>query len=333
MESNRKKPRLERLWVALSLLIAVTTAMADDSDPFPNPNPHDYVGNMIVVGTVAIGDANASPGTIVAAYAGDEIRGKVIVPALSASGTPKPFFMFVYGSNSGAPLHFKVFTEGKVVEVDQGLTYTFNGLTGGPRKPYVIQLPTPVVTTPSSEGWATVCLSYNAEVPDGVTVWNVTDIVDGELVMASTTGSILPAGTPALLQSSGLASYEWLPIVSDGDIAFDSTILSGTTESTDVGTHSVLTLGHNDVTGEIGFWSFTNTTIPANRAYIVADGTDWASGARMGTTGIMEVEDDCATGEEVIYDLQGRKYEIDRMSDHSLPRGLYIVGNRKVIVR
>jgi hypothetical protein len=66
-------------------------------------------------------------------------------------------------------------------------------------------------------------------------------------------------------------------------------IFVGTTETTTVEANSVLTLGHSNSTGEIGFWRYTGTTIAPNRAYIA----QWPSEARGvtiriedGTTGI-----------------------------------------------
>ena len=50
---------------------------------------------------------------------------------------------------------------------------------------YYIDFPAPVVTTFFEEGWATTCLPYNAEIPDGVTVWIVTGIKETEISKSS----------------------------------------------------------------------------------------------------------------------------------------------------
>ena len=81
-----------------------------------------------------------------------------------------------------------------------------------PNEPYYIDLPAPVTTTFSAEGWATTCLPFDAEVPAGVTVWNATAIEDGQLVTEAlqlptvhsplwngSEISILPKNTPVLL--------------------------------------------------------------------------------------------------------------------------------------
>jgi hypothetical protein len=213
------------------------------------------------------------------------------------------------------------------------LTYSNNVTVGSPSEPYVITLPPPVVTTPTTDGWATTCLPFNAEVPEGVEVWNATGIADGELLMTKANGTILPANTPVLLQSTGLASYEWLSRVADGDIATTGSIFTGTTESTAVAANSVLTLGYsNEGNHEIGFWRFTGTTIPANRAYI----TDFPAGVRGVTfrmddvTGISTVSR-AAIANDGCYDLQGR-----RMAHSQFPilnSRLYITNGRKVVIK
>ena len=305
-------PSLRRgLGVGLFLLVGSVSLVAQSSgDPFGEVNYRKYANNMSLTALVYM-DGNALGNeTVVAAYCGEELRGKD--SPIDDAGYTTILYLDIYGDNRGDKLHFKVSTEARVIEVDQGLTYASDDIIGSPEAPYIIDLPVPVVTTPSTEGWATTCVPFNAEVPDGVTVWNVTGIEQGELTMSKVEGNILPKDTPVLLYSDGKANYEWLSRVADGDMTMTSSILKGTTAETTVTASSVMTLGHSNETGEIGFWLYTGTEIPANRAYIAdfptnargfaihADGTTTGIGATLNDNGQM-------INDKFIYDLQGRR--------------------------
>jgi len=322
---------LKRIQSVLALLLVGSASLwADGDDPFPAVDTYKYQGNMTLTAKAMLNGVALTSDDIVAVYYGDEIRGKVRPNAKSI------LYLTITGDSKTVDMYFKVYTGGRIIEVDQGFQYSWYATVGTPDDPYIITVPTPVVTTPSSEGWATTCLPFNAEVPAGVSVWNATGIANGELVMEKCEGSILPKDTPVLLQSNGLASYEWLSRVADGDVTITSSIFSGTTAPTAVAANSVLTLGHNDVTGEIGFWSFTGTTVPANRAYI-ADVPSGARGARI------RMEDDTAIEcqeieygrptDGLVYDLQGRRIESSKSVNRQLNKGVYIIGNKKVIIR
>jgi len=215
----------------------------------------------------------------------------------------------VCGDMSKDLLHCKVAIKGKIIEVNQGdLGYEYNKVVGSPSNPYVITLPVPVVTKPSSEGWATTCLPYNAAVPEGVTIWNVVGMGNGQLKMKQAKGNFLGANTPVLLQSKGKDSYEWLSRVAEGDVDTSGNIFEGTTSPLKVEANSVMTLGHSLEEGKIGFWLYTGTTIPANRAYIA----DFPAGA----SGFAIFEDDATSVNDVApasqqsgqaYDVLGRK--------------------------
>jgi hypothetical protein len=314
------------------LLVGSTSLMAQD-DPFGEFQYNDYQFVMGVTGFVRLGDEKLDNETVVAAFCGDQLRGKC--NPMDEYPYTSIIYLDVYSNKAGEKIHFKVFTGGRVIEVDQGLTFESFGVIGYPSDPYYIDLPVPVVTTPSAEGWATTCLPFNAEVPDGVTVWNATGINNGELVMEKAQGKILPKNTPVLLQSNaqqadGPASYEWLSRVADGDVSTPGSILAGTTVEKTVDANSVLTLGHSDGSGEIGFWLFTGTTIPAYRAYI----TDFPSGSRgvkisvddESTTGVADVRDKMSEVRGEYYNMQGCKVT-------NPTKGLYIVNGRKIIVR
>lgn len=252
--------------------------MAQD-DPFGSYDPYQWGNNMSLTGYVRMNGEILGNETVVAAYCGDELRGKD--HPMDDGDKKSILYLDIYGDIKGEKLHFKVYTGGRVIEVDQGLTFTANGLIGFDDT-YYIDLPAPVVTT--------------------------------------------------------------------------GCIFTGATEPTAVAANSVLTLGYsNEGNHEIGFWRFTGTTIPANRAYI----TDFPAGSRGVTfrmddeTGISDNKREtinnkrdtinnkrAATANDRCYDLQGR--QIGLRSDASvgngarnrqLRSGLYITNGRKVVIK
>jgi hypothetical protein len=189
--------------------------MAQDN-PFGSYDPYQWGNNMSLTGYVRMNGEILGNETVVAAYCGDELRGKDY--PMDDGDKKSILYLDIYGDIKGRKTALQGLYRWACHRGGPGLTFTANGLIGFDDT-YYIDLPAPVVTTPTKEGWATTCLPFNAEVPEGVTVWNATGISNGELLMTKATGTILPANTPVLLQSTGLASYEWLARVADGDIA------------------------------------------------------------------------------------------------------------------
>jgi hypothetical protein len=328
------------------LLMGSASLMAQSTDDFGEVISSKYQNNMTITGYVcmstradgewtAINDEMLGKETVVAVYCGDELRGK----SNPADYNDKYFnllIMTVFGNNKDK-LHFKVLTEGRVIEVDQGITFKTDDRIGKAKEPYYIYLPAPVVTTPTSEGWATTCLPFNAKVPEGVTLWNVTGIAEGQLVKSeigtatSDNPIILPKDTPVLLKTEGTESYEWLSRVADGNVGTEGNILKGTTEPATVEANSVLTLGHSSEKNEVGFWLFDGTKIPANSAYITdfPDGSNGASLQSDNTTTGLGTDACIGIGarNSKCYDLSGR----ERSMVNGLRKGVYIVNGQKIV--
>lgn len=295
--------------LALLFLGSAGMAAQDGGDPFPDFDYHQWKDNMTVTCQVKVNGELQTEGVVVAAYntaVEGDIRGK---QAISSNGR---VYLTVFGEAlTYVPLHFKVYTGGRIIEVDQGLKFVKDGEYGETANPYIIDLPL-VTTTTSREGWATTCLPFNAVVPEGVTVYTGTAVEDGVLKIEPVECSILPKDTPVLLKTEGQASYEWLARVADGDAEIGTNLLKGTTEDLAVEAESVLTLGHAlDGRKEIGFWLFTGTTVPANRAYMEKD--DDEAGTRgfalswedvPTAIGLMPASRSLQTGKS--YDLGGR---------------------------
>ena len=391
--ANKLTALVVLFFLGIGMGFAPVTLHAQTADPFGEVDDAVYDNTMNITGYVRfvtmrggqwvpVDDRVLGNETVVAVYCGDELRGK---------GSPADFndkyfsllMMTVYGENMDQ-LHFKVFIPdegqtqgsaptGRIIEVaPPELIFMADDRLGKAKEPYYLDLPAPVTTNFSAEGWATTCLPFDALVPDGVTLWNATAIEKGELAMtklASTVGTgdgagaqsptgqfLLPKNTPVILKS-GLAkgeTCEWLSKVADTGTAGASpsfstinpsqSILSGTTEPKSVAANSVLTLGHsNKGSHDIGFWLFNETTIPANRAYI-ANFPAGTRGVGLGsddgtTTGIYDLQFD-TVGESIndktvnrdCFDLQGRKVNATANSSLSSLRKGVYVVEGKKIV-
>lgn len=355
-----KMPLSPSLWrgvgAALLLLWGSAGLMAQTDDfgevqdgRFQNSmNITGYVRMVTLVGGqwVPVSDEVLGNETVVAVFCGDDLRGKDS-PSDYSENYHSLLRMTVYGENNDK-LHFKVLTNGHVIEsAPDNLVFVADGLLGKAKDPYYIDLPVPVNTNFSTEGWATTCLPFDAEVPDDVTLWNATAIENGELVLEEIDADVLPKDTPVLLQAAtpgSSVSHEWLARAVDeatleANVSlFDASpsLLNGTTEPKAVTPNSVLTLGHSIETGDLGFWIYTAQEVPANRAYI----TDFpfrTNGARIaigdeGTTGIVNNERKTITNNRLVYDLQGRLVN-GSAACGSYKNGIAITNGRKVLKR
>ena len=315
---------LKRIQMMLALLFVGSASMLAD-DLFPGDPEHKYQMYKMLVGKVLLNGEELTSEAVVAAYVGDELRGKVSID------NENMVWLQLWGDDHVVPIHFKVCTGGRIIEVDQGLEYTPYNDYGSYADPYIINLTT-VTTNTSAEGWATTCLPFNAAVPEGVTVFSASKIENGVLKIEPVTCTILPKDTPVLLKTEGQTSYEWLSRVAEGDANIENNLLKGTTEALPVEANSVLTLGHAmDGNKAIGFWVFSGTTVPANRAYLEKTAVEGVRGVAIDwneVTGIVEIENGKWKIDNSAYDLQGRK------KNSQLRKGsLMIINGKKTVVR
>ena len=323
---------LKRIQTVLALLLVGSVSMlADGSDPFPEVPHAKYQANMTLTALVVLNGVTLTSEAIVAVYHDDQIRGK------GRPNASNVLSITVDGDIDDEDIYFRVFTGGRIIEVDQGAQYTYYGKIGSVDSPYLINLKT-ITTNTSAEGWATTCLPFNAAVPEGVTVYAAKSIEDGVMKLDPISCTILPKNTPVLLKTETKTSYEWLSRVADGDATIETNLFKGTTEEIEVEAESVLTLGHGTINKAIGFWLFTGTTIPANRAYLQKP----AEGVRGYT---LDWTDE-VTGIETIGMNGGCMNATPRTSDNRNARGydllgrsltgkshLMIINGKKIMVR
>lgn len=133
-----------RIYSMLVLLLVGSASLIaqDTTDPFPDVDPHKYDNSMIIRGQVRQNGVALGSDAVVAVYCGDEIRGKG-QPFSDENHIHTNFIQFLVhgdGDTNGDPLVFKVYTGGKIMEVDQGLTYQNNAQIGSYDDYYYIDL-------------------------------------------------------------------------------------------------------------------------------------------------------------------------------------------------
>ena len=199
---------------------------------------------------------------------------------------------------------------------DNGSIYTDTGISN---EEFAFELATEhsVTLNVSSAGWATLILPFNAEIPEGVTVYG-SEMIDGDLLKLSEAGSIV-ANTPYLVNGTE-GTYKFSGYgLADKDVYEDANGFVGTyvDYATKVGDY-VLQKQVNSVAFYIVGESAQPTvkpyrcylTVPASeiKAFFIFDD---------GATGINGV--DAADAEiEAIYTVNGVKV-------NSLQKGLNIV--------
>ena len=322
---------LKRIQMMLALLFVGSASMLAD-DLFPGDPEHKYQNYKRLVGKVLLNGEELTSEAVIAAYAGDELRGK------KSPDDENMVWLQLWGDDHVVPIHFKVYTGGRIIEVDQGLEYSPYNDYGSYADPYLINLTT-VTTNTSAEGWATTCLPFNAVVPDGVSVYTASRIEDGVLKIEPVACTILPKDTPVLLKTESKTSYEWLSRVAEGNAEIETNLFKGTTEALSVEAGSVLTLGHaTDGNKAIGFWRFNGTTVPANRAYLEPSVAAEVRGVTIDwdgmAAGIGEMKCERVKSEKCAdtwYDLSGRK--IRHASSIISHPSFVILNGKKIFMR
>ncbi len=195
-----------------------------------------------------------------------------------------------------------------------------NGGLGGSSLP--VRYATEVTT--GVEGWATACLSYDAEVPEGTKAYYISAIEDNQVVLNEL--NEIPAGEGFILNAAKgthtFAALEAAP-------SHISNMLVGTLSAVSVEPNSVYVLGKREEAGEMAMMLYTGTEIGAGHAYLPMP-TGEAVAAytfKLGTVdGITSVDAD-GGAPATVYNLSGQRVE-------SMQKGrIYIVNGKKVIVK
>lgn len=190
---------------------------------------------------------------------------------------------------------------------------------------------TSVPVTIKSVGWASVAFPFAVQVPaeSGVKAYFAESADDTRMTLSEITDGIIPANTGVLLAKDGGCTVN-LPIVTTTTTYPDNKLAYATAERNGYASKANYMLSAK--TGTVGFLPSTMTLVPANKAFLPATNITSGSGqAQMlsfyigGTvTGINAATADAQNGNDVYYDLNGRRVLYPA-------HGIYVTGNGKKV--
>lgn len=188
-----------------------------------------------------------------------------------------------------------------------------------------------VPVTIKSVGWASVAFPFAVQVPaeSGVKAYFAESADDTRMTLSEITDGIIPANTGVLLTKDGGCTVN-LPIVTTTTTYPDNKLACATAERNGYASKANYMLSAK--TGTVGFLPSTMTLVPANKAFLPATNITSGSGqAQMlsfyigGTvTGINAATADAQNGNDVYYDLNGRRVLYPA-------HGIYVTGNGKKV--
>ena len=188
-----------------------------------------------------------------------------------------------------------------------------------------------VPVTIKSVGWASVAFPFAVQVPaeSGVKAYFAESADDTRMMLSEITDGIIPANTGVLLTKDGGCTVN-LPIVTTTTTYPNNKLACATAERDGYDSKANYMLSAK--TGTVGFLPSTMTLVPANKAFLPAANITSGSGqAQMlsfyigGTvTGINAATADAQNGNDVYYDLNGRRVLYPA-------HGIYVTGNGKKV--
>lgn len=118
-----------------------------------------------------------------------------------------------------------------------------------------------------SQGWATLCLDFNAKVPSGAKVYTVTELVAGYAKLQEIpTGSIIPANTGVLVRSDA-SSVTFESSIMD-PTSVSGNLLKGRTTAGSCQAGQYYVLSPASTKDRAVFGLYQGTSLAANKAYI-----------------------------------------------------------------
>lgn len=200
---------------------------------------------------------------------------------------------------------------------------------------------------PMSQEYGSVCLPYDALLPEGATAYAVsaTNVKAGSdnntatLTPIATAGEVVAANTPMLIHRSS-DSYSLFAFNRGTGTAkaADTNLLLGTKNTSIDNSDTYYVLGVNSTTGskhykQLGFWRSTNKKIGTWRAYL-----DLTASSASAARGFVFALDDSPTSISRIRTAESSAdalwYTLDGtvLSQKPTEKGIYIHGGRKIVV-
>lgn len=190
---------------------------------------------------------------------------------------------------------------------------------------------TSVPVTIKSVGWASVAFPFAVQVPaeSGVKAYFAESADDTRMTLSEITDGIIPANTGVLLTKDGGCTVN-LPIVTTTTTYPDNKLACATAERDGYASKANYMLSAK--TGTVGFLPSTMTLVPANKAFLpaanITSGSDQAQMLSFyiggAVTGINAATADAQNGNDVYYDLNGRRVLYPA-------HGIYVTGNGKKV--
>lgn len=188
-----------------------------------------------------------------------------------------------------------------------------------------------VPVTIKSVGWASVAFPFAVQVPaeSGVKAYFAESADDTRMMLSEITDGIIPANTGVLLAKDGGCTVN-LPIVTTTTTYPNNKLACATAERDGYASKANYMLSAK--TGTVGFLPSTMTLVPANKAFLpAANITSGLGQAQMlsfyiggAVTGINAATADAQNGNDVYYDLNGRRVLYPA-------HGIYVTGNGKKV--
>lgn len=207
----------------------------------------------------------------------------------------------------------------------------------------------------TSAGWATLYIGFATQLPSQLSPYMVIEkSFEDRLAYLKRIKRIMPHETPVVIKAEAPGRYILYPYKNTvpelnkfenrliGSFIGQEEKFGVPVNQQDLSNGSILTLGRNR-NGTVGFYYYNSVTpIPPYRAYLTYNSTTSGQGAKPYFTFLIDdtLDEDIATGirtadsrrdnQHAVYNLQGVKVNADA---DKLPKGIYIVGGQKVVVR
>jgi len=180
--------------------------------------------------------------------------------------------------------------------------------------------------TANGASYATTYLPFAASVKSGATAYTGTLNTDKSVLTATAVEGAFPAETGIILKSDEAATKAVLTIGGEAPADFNKGALEGTLTGKNYANELTFGLANN----QVGFFSYTGTTLAANKAYLPGETASGVKGFVLDfggseVTGLTTIE---TSGENAaVYDLSGRR--VQKMHKG----GLYIVSGKKMLAK
>jgi len=198
--------------------------------------------------------------------------------------------------------------------------------------------------TTTDFNYATLYVDYAVTIPDGAEVFFATLTDDRTTALLHPICDVIPAQTAVIVRGEPTTPYTFEETSAPSTADVTGNLLVGFLTDTSISGTSAIryyAVNYREDDGTVGFFAPKGAGTPngsftavAHKAYLKISG-DAASSLALRIDGETAISDctESPADPEVWYDLCGRKVIKGNSSNDTLPKGIYIVNGRKVVVR